>query len=221
MSEEDVERFLWDLERELRHVDGEKRRQLVHEAEERLHEVATRIAERDDAEHVEWYHYVQASAEIGPPERLARELTGQPLPDRVRTHRWMIAGALATVLLIVGLSAYAVLSTGDLVPLGSWGQEHTDFSGSQEVAFNVSEDAESVFLQLEITPRDERGQAHLVILDGANQRILERDSASPNRVDESLFVEGQPGTWRAFLEFSSFTGSWSVQAQEERPTSWI
>lgn len=221
VSEEDVERFLWDLERELRHLDGERRRELVQEAEQRLHEVATRIAEHEGAEHVEWYHYVQASAEIGPPERLARELTGEPLPNRERTHRWMIAGAFALVVLVAGITAYAVLSTGDLEEIGSWRGEEEAYSGPREVSFNVSEDADSVFLQVEVQPTAERGQARVTVLDGANQAVWESQSQAPTRIEDARFLEGEPGTWRVFLDFSDFTGSWSVKAQEERPTSWL
>lgn len=215
MSEEDVERFLYEVEQELRHLGGEERRELVQEAEDRLHEVATRIAEGEGADQVAWYHYVQASAHLGPPEELAAELTGEPLPDRERSHRWMIAGALALVVFVAGIVGYAWWTTGDLTPLGSWSGDHQTYDGSEEITFNVSEEADSVFLTVDVTPTGD-GQARVTVLDGANQQVYEGQASLNDRLETAAFVEGAPGTWRVFLDFEGFTGSWSVEAQEER-----
>ncbi len=221
MSEEDVERFLYDVERELRHIDGEKRRELLRKAEERLHEVATEIASQEGAEHVEWYHYVQASAHIGPPDRLAAELTGEPLPERGRSHRWMIAGAAGLALIIVGMVGYAVLTTGPLEPIGEWEEELEAFSGQRNVTFSVSGEAESVFLQLRISPATGDEGVRVTVLDGANRLVYNEHAGPGERVETSRFIEGEAGTWRVFIDLDAFTGSWEVQAQEEQPSRWF
>lgn len=216
MSEEDVERFLFDLERELRHLGGERRRELVQEAEDRLHEVATQLAEHEGAERVEWYHYVDASARLGPPERLARELAGEQLPDRARSHRWMVAGAVGLVLLVAGLVGYAWWTTGDIVPIDEFSGQHEAYSGSEEHAFNVSEDADSVFLTLDIVPAEPSGTARVTVLDGANRLVYEAEAGYDDRLETSTFVDGEAGRWTVFVDFEGFTGSWSVKVQAER-----
>lgn len=217
MSEEDIERFLFDLERELRHLGGERRRELVQQAEDRLHEVATRLAEHEGAERVEWYHYVDASARIGPPERLARELTGEPLPARERSHRWMVAGALGLVVLVAGLVGYAWWTTGDVVPIDAWSGEHAEpYGEGRTLAFNVTEDADSVFLTLDIVPTRPDGTARVTVLDGANQLVYEARAGYDDRLETSTFVEGEPGRWQVFVDFEAFTGTWSVKVQAER-----
>jgi len=215
VSEEDVEAFLYELEQELAHLDGDERRDLVQQAEDRLHEVATRIAAREDADHVEWYHYVQASAELGPPERLAAELADEPLPDRRTSHRWMIAGALSLVLVVAGMVGYAWWTTGDLEPVGSWSADATDASGGRELDFTVDQDAESVFLSLNVAPTNSEGQARVTVLDGANRTVYDATATSDDRLETATFVEGQPGTWRVFVDLQSFTGTWSVEVQQE------
>lgn len=221
MSEDDVERFLYDVERELRHVDGERRRELVQEAEEMLHDAAMEIASQEDAEHVEWYHYVQASAEIGPPEMLAAELTGEPLPHRGRSHRWMIAGVVTLALVIVGMVAYAVLSTGPLEPIGEWSGELEAFSGQENVTFEVGEEAESVFLQLRTSPASGEQGTRVTVLDGANRLVHDEQVGPGERVETARFIEGEAGTWRVFIDLDEFTGTWQVQAQEEQPSRWF
>lgn len=215
MTEEDVERFLWNLEQELAHLDGEERQELVRQAERRLHELATRIAEDEGAERVEWYHYVQASAQLGPPEQLAAELTGEELPDRERSHRWMYAAAIGLVLLIAGMFGYAYFTTGDLTPLGSWSGEEQGLSASRELTFNVSEDADAVFLSLQIVPTNANGTARVTVLDGANRLVYEDTATFQDHLETATFLEGQPGTWRVFVDFRSFTGTWSIQARQE------
>lgn len=215
MSQQDVEEFLWDLERELAHLDGDERRELVKEAEDRIHELATGIAEAEEAEHVRWYHYVQASAELGPPERLAAELTGEPLPDRETTHRWMYGLAAALVLVIAGMIGYAYFTTGDLEPLGSWSGEPTDFSGQETMTVNVSKDADSVFLSFRILPNTQQGNARVTVLDGANTHVYEGRATFSDHLETSRFVEGEPGTWRIFVDFERFSGAWNVTAKQE------
>lgn len=215
MTQEDVERFLWDLERKLAHLDGDERRELVHEAEDRLHAVATRIAEHDGVDQVQWYHYVQASAQIGPPERLAAELTGEPLPDRDRTQRWMYGAALGVVLLIAALFAYAYFTTGDLTPVGEWSGQEASFTGQRELTFNLSEGSESAFLSFQIVPNNQDGTARVTVLDGANRLVYEDRATLSDHLETATFVQGEPGTWRVFVDFETFTGSWSVQAKEE------
>lgn len=221
MSEEDVERFLYDVERELRHVDGERRRELVQEAEGILHDAAMEIASQEEAEHVEWYHYVQASAEIGPPERLAAELTGEPLPHRARSHRWMIAGVVALALVIVGMVAYAFLSTGPLEPIGEWSGELEAFSDQENLTFEVRDEAESVFLQVRTSPASGEQGVRVTVLDGANRLVHDEQVGPGERVETARFIEGEAGTWRVFIDFDSFTGTWQVQAQEEQPSRWF
>lgn len=215
MSEEDVERFLWDLERELAHLDGDERRELVKEAEDRLHELATRIAEGEGAEQIQWYHYIQASAELGPPERLAAELTGEPLPDRETTHRWMYAAAAGLVLLIAGIFAYATFTTGDLERVGSWQGQHEAYSQSRELTFNVSSEADSVFLSMQIVPTTASGSAKVTVLDGDTNLVWEGTSTFQDHLETATFVEGAPGTWRIFVDYETFTGSWSIDARQE------
>lgn len=216
MSEEDVERFLWEVERELAHLDGDERRELVQEAEDRLHELATRIAQADDAEQIRWFHYVQASAELGPPERLAAELTGEPLPDRERTHRWMYAAAIGVVLLIAGLFGYAYFTTGELTPVGTWSGEETAYTGSEEITFNVSEDADAVFFSFQLVPNTQESTATVTILDGNNDLVYEGRSTFEDHLETATFVDGDPGTWRVFVDFETYTGAWRISADEEQ-----
>lgn len=215
MSQQDVEAFLWDVERELAHLDGDERRQLVKQAEDRLHELATRIAESEGAQTVRWFHYVQASAELGPPEELAAELTGEPLPDRETSHRWMYALAAALVVAIAGMVGYAWFTTGELHPLGSWSGSPTGVSGQETITVNVSDEADAVFASFQVVPTTRDGSARVTVLDGSNSLVYEGRSTFADHLEASTFVEGEPGTWRVFLDFERFTGTWNVTLQQE------
>jgi hypothetical protein len=214
-GQEDVEQFLWDLERELAHLGGEERQAKVKEAEDRLHEAATAIAEHEEAERVRWFHYVQATAELGPPERLAAELTGEPLPDRRKQHIKLWAGAGLLVLGIVALVAFAWFTTGTLEPLGSWSGEAADVTDRREFTFDVAPEAESVFLSLAFTPSEEGDSGRITVLDGDANVVYQAEATTSNQIQTSEFIEGSPGTWRVIVDFESYTGAWRLEAQQE------
>ncbi len=215
MAEEDVERFLWDLEKQLAHLDGDERRDLVREAEQRLQELATAIAGEQGDERVDWYHYVQATAELGPPERLARELTGRPLPDTQASNRrlWIAAGIMLA--LIVTLSAYAWFTTGELTDIGTWSGTEEQATRSEMVTFNVTEEADSVFLRIDAGPTNAQGVARVLVLDGQASTVWEGQATVQEHLEEALFLEGEPGQWRIIVDFQSFTGSWRLEALQE------
>jgi hypothetical protein len=215
VSEEDVEQFLWDVERELRHVDGNRRRELVEEAEERLQEAANRVAAEEDADSLEWYHYVQATAEVGPPERLAAELTGGELPDRSKNHArlWALAGGI--VLVLAAIVGWAWWTTGDLEPVGAWGGENPG-DASRTLTFNVSDDAESVFLSSEIRPSTPNGTARVTVLDDDLTQVYEGEATFRDPLATSEFVEGTAGEWRIIVDFTGFEGSWNISTQQEK-----
>jgi hypothetical protein len=214
-GQEDVEQFLWDLERELAHLDGEKRQELVKEAEDRLHEVATAIAEGEDADRVRWFHYVQATAEIGPPERLAAELTGEPLPDDSQRHVKLWAAAGALVLAVVGIAAFAWFTTGTLVPLDDWSGQGEDLTERRTLTFDVAPEADSVFLSLSFTPTRDGSTAQITVLDGDADVVYEAEASTQRQIQDSEFLEGSAGTWRVIVDFQSYHGPWSLEAQQE------
>lgn len=214
-DQQDVDQFLWELEKQLSHLDGEERRRLLRQAEDRLHELAEQIAAREGAEDLDWTHYVQATAQIGPPERLAAELTGKPLPDRERSHRrlWIGAGAVAVVTLAV--LAVAFLSHGELQEVGRWSGEETDVTDREALTFNVSVEAESVFLEVSAAPTTSNGTVAVTVLDGQANLVYEDTATLSDHIETARYLQGDPGTWRVFLDFESFTGTWRVQAREE------
>jgi hypothetical protein len=216
VAQEDVEQFLWDVERELAHVDGDRRRELVQRAEERLQTAANQIAAEKGAESLEWYHYVEATAEVGPPERLAAELTGGELPDREKSHKAMWIGATVLVVAILAMVGYAWFTTGSLEPLGSWSGEPTDLTERRELLFNVSEDADSAFVSFDLRPTTANSSARVTVLDGNLDPVYEDEASVRNPIQTSKFLEGAPGEWRVIVEFESFTGTWNVTAQQER-----
>jgi hypothetical protein len=214
-GQEDVEQFLYDLERELAHLDGGERQELVKEAEDRLHEIATAIAEHEDAERVRWFHYVQATAEIGPPERLAAELTGEPLPERETRHRQLWAAAGVLVLGVVALLAFAWFTTGDVQPIDEWSGQGEDLTERRQLAFNVSPEADRVFLSLSFAPTQGNASARLTVLDGDANLVYEAEASSANPLQDAEFLEGNPGTWRVIVDFDEYWGPWSVEASQE------
>lgn len=212
-GQEDVEQFLWDFERELAHLGGEERRELVKEAENRLHEVATALAEADDADRVRWFHYVQATAEIGPPERLAAELAGEPLPDRQDRHvkLWVAAGLI--VVGVAAIVAFAWFTTGSLEPAGEWGGQAQNVTDRRQFTFDVDGEAESVFLSVSFVPTG--GHAKITVLDGDANLVYQQDATTRRHVQTSEFLNGSPGTWTIVVDFEEYTGSWSLEAQQE------
>jgi len=214
-GQEDVEQFLWDLERELAHLGGEERQDLVKEAEDRLHEVATAIADHEDADRVRWFHYVQATAEIGPPEKLAAELAGEPLPDRESRHWKLWAGAGALVLAVIAMFAFAWFTTGDLEPIDEWNGQGEDLTERRELTFETSAEAESVFLTLDFTPARDGSSARITVQDGSGSVVYQEEVASSASLQTSTFVEGENGTWRIVVDFDSYWGPWSIEAKQE------
>lgn len=213
-GQEDVEQFLWDLERELKHIGGEERRELVKEAEDLLHDVATQFAEAEDADRVRWFHYVQATAEVGPPERLAARLTGEEQPGDEDKNRWLWIGAGVLAVTLVAMVSYAWLTTGDLDPVGSWSGEERGLSDRRTLAFNTSEEADSVFLTMAFTPST-NGTAKITVLDGDTNLVYQEEATVSDHLETSEFVDGASGQWRVIVDFQDYTGGWSVEAKQE------
>lgn len=214
-DQQDVDQFLWELEKHLSHLDGDERRRLLRDAEDRLHDLAEQIADAEGEEDLDWVHYVQATAELGPPDRLAAELTGKPLPDKERSHRrlWITAGLVGVVL--VGILTVAFLSHGELQPLGTWSGDETGLTDREALTFNVSGNASSVFLELSAAPTTANGTVAVTVLDGQANLVYEATATSSDHLETAEYLEGEPGTWRVFFDFESFTGAWRVQAREE------
>ncbi|MDX1612355.1 MAG: hypothetical protein R3185_08290 [Candidatus Thermoplasmatota archaeon] len=217
MSEQDVDQFLWELEQKLSHLNGQDRRALILEAEGLLHEAAARIARSQGDEDLDWYHYVQATAELGPPERLAAELTGEPLPDQERTHTklWILAGVSVALILAVLVGAW--LSHGELEPVGTWSGQESDLTGQRVLTFNVSENATSVFLNTVIIPVQGEGAVRLTVLDGEANLVYDDVATLQDHIETAQYLEGGAGTWRVLLDFEGFTGNWRVDARQELP----
>lgn len=214
-DQEDVEQFLWDFERELAHLSGEKRRELLKQAEDLLHEAATEIAQAEGAEQVRWFHYVQATAEIGPPEALAAHLTGEPLPDRDKRHRQLWAAAAVLVLGVLALIAFAWFTTGSLEPIDAWSGQEEDLRERRELAFNVSQQADSVFLSLAFTPAFDNASARVTVLDGNADVVYQGQASASDHLETAEFVEGAAGRWLAIIDFDNYTGGWRLEVQEE------
>lgn len=216
-DQQDVDRFLWELERHLSHLDGDDRRRLLRKAEDRLHELAERIAAREGAQDLEWVHYVQATAELGPPEHLAAELTGKPLPDRERSHRRLWGVAIAVAVVTLAVVTVAFLSHGELEEVGRWSGEETGLTARETLIFNVSEEAESVFLEVQAAPTTANGTVAITVLDGSDNLVYEATGTLSEHLEAARYLQGAGGTWHVFLDFESFTGAWSVQARQELP----
>ncbi len=214
-DQQDVDQFLWELEKHLSHLDGDERRRLLRQAEDQLHALAEQIAAAEGQEELGWVHYVQATAELGPPDRLAAELTGKPLPDKHRSHRrlWIGVGAVAVVTLAILVVAF--LSHGDLRPVGSWSGDEAGLTDREALAFNVSGNASSVFLELSAAPTTANGTVKVTVLDGQANLVYEATATVSDHLQTARYLEGDPGTWWVFLDFRSFTGTWRVNAQEE------
>lgn len=214
-AEQDVEQFLWDLEAALAHVDGDERLALVREAERLLHEEAGRLAAQEGSEDITWVHYVMATAEVGPPERLAAQLTGEPLPDRERVGRrlWVVGWSIVAVTAAVLL--YALLVHGDLVEVGTWSGNEEARTGQETLLFNVSSEADRVFVTLFVAPVNQGGLAQVTILDGAADVRFQGTALPGEHLEVARYLEGAPGAWRVLVDFRDFTGGWRVQAREE------
>ena len=215
MVDHDVEQFLWDLEAALSHVDGDERLVHVREAERLLEKEAAAVASEEGADELTWYHYVQATANLGPPERLAAELTGAPLPDVERNNKrlWLITGGLAlAVVLLVGLTW---LFQGDLVELDTFEGSGTDLTGQRTFHVNVSAEAERVFLNLRVVPTGGTSAAAITVLDGEVSLVYEGAATLRDHLQDAAWVEGAAGHWRIILDLQGFTGNWRLVVMEE------